>query len=288
MRTGRLAALVAVLTSLLALGSVSAASVSAASATAASATPTRPATTRPGAGLFSVSCPAVSFCLAVGSHSGPAGRRHPLVEEWNGKSWRVLANPPGLALERVSCTSATFCAATGGPLGVGPADRSEFLTWNGHGWRPHPLPYGATSEISCGSRRYCVAIRYNTRIEAWHGVRWHPVPGTSPCNLGAANGCLLLDVSCANATVCMAIGSSPAAGNATESWAELYNGRRWTSSVPPDTPLDFVACSGQGLCMATGNGADGYTPPPAGPRTRPARPAAATATSPSHRSAAPD
>jgi hypothetical protein len=253
MRMGRRAALVAVLMSLLTLGLGSA--VAAAPTRPATTRPatTRPATTRPGAGLFSVSCPTMSFCLAVGSHSGPAGRRHTLAEEWNGKSWRVLANPPGVALGSVSCTSVTFCGALGGPLGS-----AEFLTWNGHVWRSHRWPQATTSGISCYDRFYCVVIREYGEIEAWNGVRWHGAAGTRPCSAGPANGCALLDVSCASATECMAIGSAVTASNATESWAALYDGHQWTASVPPDTPLDSVACSRQGLCMTTGTSAGGY------------------------------
>src|SRR5258708_28935034 len=92
---------------------------------AQAAQPAGPATAHRGASLVAVSCPTAKFCLAVGGHSAPGGRRS-LAEQWNGKAWRQLTSAPGHGLAGVSCTSTWFCMVTVGGTSKTPESVEKF------------------------------------------------------------------------------------------------------------------------------------------------------------------
>ena len=64
----------------------------------------QPASSASAAELTGVSCPALSWCMAVGSYTTAAGVQHALAQVWNGSSWKVI-KPPGSTLTGVSCTA---------------------------------------------------------------------------------------------------------------------------------------------------------------------------------------
>lgn len=123
-----------------------------------------------GASLVAVSCPTATFCLAVGGHSAPGGRRS-LAEEWNGKAWRQLASAPGRGLVGVSCTSTRFCMVTVGRTSKTPESVEIF---NGRMWRAAARP-GGTGAISCASRRLCMVLS-GSGVESWNGATWSDGP----------------------------------------------------------------------------------------------------------------
>lgn len=90
------------------------------------------------AGLFGVSCPAASYCVAVGARG-----RSALAERWNGSSWRMLkiartSSPrSGDSLEHVSCISRGHCVAVGFRYipGRNYADHTLAEVWNGSAWK---------------------------------------------------------------------------------------------------------------------------------------------------------
>ena len=79
-----------------------------------------------GASLTSVSCPSVTFCMAVGDgFNGPSGNDTTFAEQWNGTFWAVSPTPnydvPGdNDFESISCTGPAFCAAVANNYGNGP------------------------------------------------------------------------------------------------------------------------------------------------------------------------
>ena len=92
----------------------------------------------PKSALFSVSCPATTFCAAVG-HRGT----RPLAEVFSGSKWATKAVPATSApftsgaLFHVSCVTATICTAVG--YRHNPNVRFSFRTlavgWNGSAWK---------------------------------------------------------------------------------------------------------------------------------------------------------
>lgn len=87
--------------------------------------------------FFSVSCPQVTMCVAVGRHGSRS-----LAQAWNGSRWTVQTVPVTPAplstdtLFHVSCVSTTACTAVG--YRHDPASKFSFRTlalgWNGAKW----------------------------------------------------------------------------------------------------------------------------------------------------------
>jgi hypothetical protein len=225
---------------------------SASAATAASAA--KPAGAH--ASFSGVSCPSATFCLAVGSHLAPSGARRALAEKWNGTSWRVVAAPPGRVLDSVSCTGATFCMAEGVLNGAGAINLAE--TWNGHTWRIQKLPVFPVSRISCGSPRLCMLVTGRaadqTVVRYWNGRTWRISTG---CDGGPL--CSFSDVSCASASVCMAVGSvaTDGSGDAFEGFTTTWNGKRWATGTDtfPANPVTSVTCARHlSFCLTVAGG----------------------------------
>ena len=149
--------------------------------------------------LFGVSCPAATFCVAVGNYQNRTGRHTMFAEAWNGSSWSVLPAPPPAGARRsflngVSCTSATACTAVGSyQTGAGQhvtlAER-----WNGTTWSIQPTPNGPAGNfltgVSCPAPAACIAVGGSNGAplaEAWNGISWsiQPTPSVGRRNTGA-------------------------------------------------------------------------------------------------------
>ncbi len=158
--------------------------------------------------LTSVSCPTVTFCVAVDNgvdgvtYSGNA-------YTWNGTSWSTPdtiggANGQGEALEAVSCTSSTFCMTVeNGGLSA---------SYNGTSWSPAQLilpsnePFNA---ISCASTTLCAATpnaanasTYLGAVVMYENGTWAaPQTVDKPLSQGGTD---LHGVSCVTTTFCVA------------------------------------------------------------------------------------
>ena len=127
--------------------------------------------------VYTMSCPATRFCMAIGL-TRPAGRAVPSAEVGNGQRWRIVPVPPGpqmgisgtassaaaeasdVELSSVSCASARMCVAVGTSYYGGTAenDVAVIRRWNGARWlidRP-AIVHGDLGSVSCGSPRFCV------------------------------------------------------------------------------------------------------------------------------------
>jgi hypothetical protein len=148
-------------------------------------------------GLYSVSCPSASFCVAVGSSiPGEPGRAY----LWNGNAWTPAAPEvfaPGM-YNHVSCPSPTFCVA-GGPGG-------SAVVWDGMSWSSSPQirwpnPDDGITNVTCATTTFCTAADEDGDIRIWDGGSWsienQVVPGTTS---GGAHS-----ISCPSATFCLAV-----------------------------------------------------------------------------------
>jgi hypothetical protein len=187
-------------------------------------------------------------------------------------TWSVVPSPDrGTSrniLQGVSCNSATSCTAVGYYYTGSRVSRGLIESWNGTRWSlvPSPQPGGDDHlyGVSCTSATACVAVGsyYNTSrslgetlIESWDGTRWSVVPSpnqvTSP---DSGNG--LAAVSCASATMCMAVGTYSPGSPVLKTLFESWDGTRW-SIVPSPSPgsnpvLDSISCGSATACMAAG------------------------------------
>jgi hypothetical protein len=198
--------------------------------------------------LFLQSCTGNSFCLATGTLSKPGhGPSSFFIEEWNGKTWRIVPHPSGFAGD-VTCGTPTFCLAAGST----PKDRSAEFEWNGKAWRR----FGAQppdSEIDCLSARFCVTLTgeqfFNTEFYWTGGATWSEMP-ESGTGCGGA-WCQITDFGCASATNCWDSGDycgDSDCDNGTFDWNDLWTGKIWTDDT--DTAFGVgQACAGRSFCM---------------------------------------
>ncbi|MGO8870890.1 MAG: hypothetical protein ACLQPH_05710 [Acidimicrobiales bacterium] len=217
-----------------------------------------PGTTTPGS-LAAVSCPTLTFCVAVGNQG--EGSASALVERWDGQRWKVEHTPSTGAtdttLTAVSCSSPMACTAVGyTQSGLGLAYPGTLLAerWNGSRWTIQSIPQPDGSDVgayatgvSCPAVERCVAVGFYTVDDAgehtvaadWNGSSWslQSFPGYSA---------ELLSVSCASAKSCVGAGDF---GGQTAS--ERWNGTFWVSQHPPNltTPepgdgLTGIGCTG--------------------------------------------
>src|SRR6266581_3329314 len=202
--------------------------------------------------LFGVSCPAATFCVAVGNYQNRAGRHAILAEAWNGSSWSLQPTPNGPFggfLAGVSCPSPAACIAVGGDNNGLPLVEA----WNGTSWSipPTPATGGAQlNSVSCASPSACTAVGSGAFAERWDGTSWsiQPVPGIH-------DNAALTGVSCTTASACTAVGGS---NNDRVTLAEVWNGTSWKIQPTPSTAradadvLFGVSCTSSSACTAVG------------------------------------
>jgi hypothetical protein len=214
--------------------------------------------------LHSVSCPAVSFCLAVGTSSTPGTAvTSTLAEAWNGASWSVVSNPltgADLNLMEVSCASPSFCLSVGFGPGGGPFGLvADQLLWGGSAWSvpdiaASPPPVAA---LACVSASFCMAASNNS-FSQWNGSTWSalPVAASSEDDAVAA-------LTCTSPSFCLAVGSRDGheTGYESQTLAKEWNGTAW-SYVPTadattlaNNDLADVSCT-DSACTAVGTALD--------------------------------
>lgn len=204
--------------------------------------------------LLRVSCPVTSFCMAVGS-TGVGGGWSPLSQRWNGKAWRTLAvpAPPDSYLGAVSCPSSASCLAAGVEYNVGPI----FEEWNGKTWRMLPPPAVLVNALACTGAARCIAVgteftatASRAVAEMWNGTGWHELATADPPGSASTS---FSDISCANATMCMATGQL-VTSTGDHALAESWNGSTWTQLTTPASSAGFgaVSCASATACMTAG------------------------------------
>lgn len=244
-----------------------------------------------GSAVGGVSCVSADACTVVGSVRAVRG---PGVMGWDGQRWQLEATPnPDVArgaglrgydfLGGVSCTSSKLCVAVGGyatsttiqaGYHVVPLYMPLAVRWNGVRWLllPFPgLPIGAQSgalrAISCSRASACVTVGSFDDgsdpngaalmfAERWNGRTWSVQDMPAP---GGVIDPYIRSLSCSSSDFCMAVGGSNF-GNEGRTFAELWNGRRWSAQLMPQvtaadypTQLSSVSCTSPTACIAVGD-----------------------------------
>jgi hypothetical protein len=204
------------------------------------------------AALSGVSCVRPTWCMAVGSTFGAHGALQDLAEVWNGTSWRLVASPPGTGLAGVSCSATWYCLAIGDQ---GKGHFTPAFQWNGRRWQTIAEPRSASSTPTCASRNNCfVGNSFAQSVLSWNGKTW---TNTQLCG-GTATARCVTSTSCANASLCMTVGSVENEIYNINASASVWDGKHWSSALPPDgyeegvdSSQDQVSCAGQS-CLAIG------------------------------------
>jgi hypothetical protein len=208
--------------------------------------------------LLGVSCPAATFCAAVGEYQSGFIQAS-MAETWNGQQWTmqpfpVPADSSGAELTGVSCTSPTFCEAVGGYFDGDVGDNVTLAAvWNGTSWSLQSTPaapefnFEQFNAVSCASTAFCVAWASGnganpgvTMAEQWDGSSWQLQ--TAPSDSASVNS-----VSCASKSFCKAVGLGT---------AYAWDGSAWTAQTLPAPAstgnLGGVSCTSKKFCEATG------------------------------------
>jgi hypothetical protein len=190
----------------------------------------------------SVSCPTVSFCLAVYAQDSS-------TLAFNGSTWRSapgIRDPvPGTqrGMASISCSSPSFCAAVD--------NGSHAFTFNGSSWSRATVidPGHELSTVSCPNAGFCAAVDYGPDVVTFNGTSWDKPSAIDP-------GSYLQAVSCASASFCVAIDRK---GNAF-----TFNGRTWSAPVNADPngltmgeggiSWPMVSCPASNFCAVVDGG----------------------------------
>jgi hypothetical protein len=226
-----------------------------------------------------VSCSTSTSCITVGSYL-PVGLSEmtlvALAERWNGTAWSITPPPTGASrseLRAVSCPSTTTCFAVGDSFG-GAVTKPLLERWNGTAWSAQPSPAVDSTSIlamlngvDCASSTSCFAVgsystgtTTKTLIERWNGSTWSVIPSPNPAGASSA---ILSGVSCASATMCMAVGTFTGA-NLPRTFAMRWNGSGWAISPIPNPGshnsivLRGVSCPSTTFCVAVGRNVGAY------------------------------
>ncbi|HXX90854.1 MAG TPA: hypothetical protein VEI83_11605 [Acidimicrobiales bacterium] len=238
----------------------------------------------PGARLDAVSCPAVGWCVAVGSYHDVAGVDRGLIETLEAGEWRAATAPEdgtGAAeLARVTCATPGSCVAVGSTASAG-------VMWElaAGAWHATDAPTGGLlpasgtrypprlTDVSCPSAGSCVAVgSYYTVGGGERGLLETLSPGgwratTAPAPFGVLagrGGSSLQVVSCATTASCVAMGGVYDASGSLHGLVDTLSSGSWHGGVVPVAGLGLrtttpqwlyvtsLACPAPAFCLASG------------------------------------
>jgi hypothetical protein len=218
-----------------------------------------------------VTCTTALDCVAVGFASTSLNNEVPLVEHWDGKTWKIEKAPTRSGftesvLNGVACPSSNRCIAVGDSFKPSPFKIVSLVElWNGSTWTiqksPSPASGGQLSAVGCPSRTRCLAVGDGFGAN-WNGKKWSLVKLASPG--GPAD---LTSISC-RPRVCYADGGF-FQDAVLQGVIEFWNGSRWqVQNANINTSFDSsvyagISCTTDVNCTAVGS----YHDPITGNRT---------------------
>jgi hypothetical protein len=184
----------------------------------------------------------------IGGGPGDQGYQVPIIEHWNGKTWkRQYFNLPQnsgdfLGVAAISASDAWAVGQTnaGGPSGA------LIEHWNGKRWKrvPHHTPggYGFLEGVGTTGADNVWAVgytntgpTYQSLILHFNGKRWSVVPSPNPT--GSTD---LWDVSASSSSNAWAVGYTNPNGCYCGTAAFHWNGKAWTAVPTPNPPAGYL------------------------------------------------
>ncbi len=188
--------------------------------------------------LYAVVAVSATDVWAVGDSAAIRGPSAPLIENWDGTRWTVVASPnpyPGDDfLYGVAALSATNVWAVGGVGSFGEGTLIEH--WDGTSWQvvASPSVDGTFFGISVQSANDIWAVGgqvgNTTLTEHWDGTSWQVV--ASPNVPNYANG--LYGVSAVSATDVWAVGDASIYRGPSNTLIEHWDGQQWSIVPSPN------------------------------------------------------
>lgn len=179
-------------------------------------------------GLYSVSCPTTTFCVAAG------GSTDGYVQTYNGATWSAPHDIDAASngFDSVSCPTASFCMAVDGS---GDAYTYTSGTWTG----PSSVDPGtALNAVDCTSSSFCVADDGAGNAFIYTGA-W-----SSATPVGSGLNAISCPANPSPSFVCMIVANG---GNEF-----TYDGTSWSLAVDADgaNNLYSLSCPTTGFCVA--------------------------------------
>ena len=232
-----------------------------------------PAVPAGGTDLRGVAAVSATDAWVVGSYiTGPGSQGHALIEHWDGTAWSPVPNPDPAGpatfprLASVAATSASNAWAVG--QYYDPATRHYQMLiehWNGTAWTQVPSPSPATpardsllagvaaasaaDAWAVGQYHNSAARQDQTLIEHWNGTTWTQVPGPDPSPQPFGNQ--LTAVAATSASNAWAVGRYFVHAGGIQSFAERWNGIRWTQVASPNPSPGYDVLAGVATTGAT-------------------------------------
>ena len=198
-------------------------------------------------GLYGVGCGRTRSCIAVGWSTSTVDQT--LAETHTSGRWRLSSTPNTSSAQNndlygIACTSRSQCFAVGYYSdAAGTFYGTLVLQWDGSHWfiaEPSSgvalVPSALLSGVTCLTKPECLAVGtycrhhcnvggdgYRTLIEVWRGRTWKLE--SSP-NIGSQQFNALDAISCAGASMCMAVGYYRD-GIPSQTLTEVWNGATW-------------------------------------------------------------
>jgi hypothetical protein len=238
-----------------------------------------------------MSCPTVSFCVAVGEiYAG--NQATGVLATWSGGAWSVSLAPlpantldpaaPYSWLQSVSCPSASYCVAVGTYYEPGQAADKSYsetgmvLVYSRGSWTATTAPVDPSANsastgwvvtinnVSCpATTSFCMAVGLQSDGDGIHSYSWALTisAGTWHTTAGIVAAGDLYDVSCPSASYCLAGDSIGVAAWSSTGWKKLLIPLPSTAVMDggTGTPAGTVlACTPAGDCLVSGEYEDIY------------------------------
>jgi hypothetical protein len=200
-----------------------------------------------GNALLSVAATSTTDSWAVGYSYVSSHPSLPLIEHWNGSSWRIVSGPQPYDgyLRAVAVVSPTSAWAVGDYVDQKTAYGHALIEhWNGTKWSmiSHPEPTGGVNAHFSGITAlsttnvwavgwYVGGNGYQALIEHWNGTQWKVVKSPYPGPAYYNN--YLYAISAHTSSDIWAVGNT--APNGEEGLIEHWNGTSWSVVPSPDT-----------------------------------------------------
>lgn len=204
---------------------------------------------------------------AVGYYYLSPGHTQTLIEQWNGKSWKVVSSPnvgtSGNVLFGVAAVSANNVLAVGASdYGLG-SEKTLIEQWNGTKWNVIPSPNNGMGinqlngiTVVSASDIWTVGFYYNpslsqTLIEQWNGTKWSIIPSPSPSLKGENALNAVAAVSTNNVWAVGDYNSNVDGGVVT--LIEQWNGGSWSIVPSPNAGSYPISNFLQGVAIVSAN-----------------------------------
>jgi hypothetical protein len=202
---------------------------------------------------------AVGVTYAVGNTIGPIDS---LIEQWDGSTWHLVANPGHEALNSVAATSPNDVWAVGGQLNYGVGAGTLILRWDGTMWsvvpgvQPADTTFVTLTSVAASSSHDVWAVgRYDVGsahllqpfVEHWDGAAWHLVSSALP--QAATNGVLSAIARIPGTTQLWAVGgwSKYSVPSLPQPLMERWDGMTWQLVGSPSLPGGALGGSWNGV-----------------------------------------